>query len=191
MVQPNNSQPEKSDKLRALEEIAQARERNGRRDHDGTGEHAATYVSRLISSLRDLPGWVQILVVVMIISIGMVTVQFVMFAMLSLRERDNQSSSPQTHIILEHEPGTPIEGRRYCMDTDAHEKPDDIYIKGRVIFLDESGNEATMYDACNGSKTQVNEMWCYESPEGSGDFVPGRMVYNCPNGCFDGACDRE
>jgi len=44
------------------------------------------------------------------------------------------------------------------------------------------------YDECNGSSTQVNEMWCYESPAGSGNFVPGRTVYDCPYGCLDGAC---
>lgn len=75
-----------------------------------------------------------------------------------------------------------------CLDSDVNEKPDDIYIKGSVTFTDSQGNETSVFDECTGSKTQVNEMWCYESPAGSGDYVQGKMVYDCKNGCLDGAC---
>lgn len=75
-----------------------------------------------------------------------------------------------------------------CVDSDVNEKPDDIYIKGKVTYTDENGVETIVYDECSGSKTQVNEMWCYESPAGSGNYVRGRMVYDCDNGCLDGAC---
>jgi len=77
-----------------------------------------------------------------------------------------------------------------CIDSDVNEKPDDIYIKGYVTYTDENGVETTVYDECTPSKTQVIEMWCYESPAGSGNYVAGRMVYDCENGCFDGACIR-
>lgn len=75
-----------------------------------------------------------------------------------------------------------------CIDSDVNEKPDDIYIKGNVIYTDKNGVGITIYDECTGSKTQVNEMWCYESPTGSGNYVQGKMVYDCDNGCLDGAC---
>jgi len=75
-----------------------------------------------------------------------------------------------------------------CVDSDVNEKPDDIYIKGSVTYTDENGVETVVYDECTGSKTQVNEMWCYESPVGSENYVQGKMVYDCANGCLDGAC---
>lgn len=75
-----------------------------------------------------------------------------------------------------------------CVDSDVNEKPNDIYVKGSVTYTNESGVETVVYDECTGSKAQVNEMWCYESPAGSGNYVQGKMVYNCPKGCLDGAC---
>ena len=75
-----------------------------------------------------------------------------------------------------------------CVDSDVNEKPDDIYIKGKVTYTDENGVATTVNDECTGSKKQVIEMWCYESPRGSGNYVQGKKVYDCPNGCFDGAC---
>jgi subtilisin family serine protease len=77
-----------------------------------------------------------------------------------------------------------------CVDSDVNEKPDDIYIKGSVTYTDENGVETVVYDECTGSKTQVNEMWCYESPAGSGNYVQGKMVYNCTKGCLDGKCTK-
>lgn len=75
-----------------------------------------------------------------------------------------------------------------CIDSDVNEKPDDIYIKGSVTYTDEYGVSNEVFDECSGSKEQVNEMWCYESPSGSGNYVQGKMVYDCENGCLDGAC---
>lgn len=75
-----------------------------------------------------------------------------------------------------------------CVDSDVNEKPNDIYIKGTVTYTDANGVETVTNDTCTGSKTQVNEMWCYESPAGSGNLVQGTMTYNCPKGCLDGAC---
>ena len=75
-----------------------------------------------------------------------------------------------------------------CVDSDVNDKPDDILIKGSVTYIDKSGKEVEVFDECSGSKLQVNEMWCYESPAGSGNFVSGKMVYDCPEGCLDGAC---
>lgn len=75
-----------------------------------------------------------------------------------------------------------------CVDSDVNEKPKDIYIKGYVIYTDENGVSTRINDECTGTLNQVNEMWCYESPLGTGNYVPGRRVYDCPKGCFDGAC---
>ncbi len=75
-----------------------------------------------------------------------------------------------------------------CVDSDVNEKPNDIYIKGTVTNTNENGVATVITDECTGSKTQVNETWCYESPAGSGNYVPGKMVSNCPKGCLDGAC---
>lgn len=75
-----------------------------------------------------------------------------------------------------------------CVDSDVNEKPSDIYIKGSVAFTDENSISSTVYDECTGSKQQVNEMWCYENLSGSGNYVQGKMVYDCPKGCLDGAC---
>jgi hypothetical protein len=75
-----------------------------------------------------------------------------------------------------------------CIDSDVNEKPNDIYIKGSVTYTDQNGIATTVYDECSGTNLQVNELWCYESPKGSGNYVQGRMVYDCPKGCLDGAC---
>ena len=75
-----------------------------------------------------------------------------------------------------------------CVDSDINEKPEDIYIKGSVTFTDANGVATNLYDECSGSKLQVNEKWCYESPSGSGNYVQGNLVYDCPSGCFDGSC---
>ncbi len=75
-----------------------------------------------------------------------------------------------------------------CTDTDAKLKPKDIYKKGNVTYVNQNGKKITVNDECSGTNLQVNEMWCYEYPAGSGDYVQGRMMYDCPNGCKDGAC---
>lgn len=75
-----------------------------------------------------------------------------------------------------------------CIDSDVNEKPEDIYIKGSVTFTNENGVETVVRDECTGSQFQVNEMWCYESPSGSGNYVQGSQVNRCPKGCLDGAC---
>ena len=55
-----------------------------------------------------------------------------------------------------------------------------------MVFTDGNGVGTTVYDECSGSKLQVNEMWCSESTNGSGNYVQGRTVYNCPKDCLDG-----
>jgi len=67
----------------------------------------------------------------------------------------------------------------------------DIYTQGTTIFSDKSGNLSTVLDYCTGSKLQVNKNWCYESPLGSGNYVDGDIVFDCPNGCVDGACVKS
>lgn len=75
-----------------------------------------------------------------------------------------------------------------CIDSDINERPDDIFMKGTVTYTDTNGEASTVSDSCTGSKNQVNEMYCYQSPQGSGNYVRGTMVYDCENGCLDGAC---
>jgi len=77
-----------------------------------------------------------------------------------------------------------------CVDSDINKRPDDIYIKGNVVYTDVNGVSNIIYDECTGTKKQVNEMYCYESPKGSGNYVQGRELFNCPNSCLDGACVR-
>ena len=78
-----------------------------------------------------------------------------------------------------------------CVDSDVNAKPKDIFIKGGVTYTNENGVSTTVYDSCSGdglSGGQVNEGWCFESPEGSGNYIQGKVVFNCNNGCMDGAC---
>lgn len=75
-----------------------------------------------------------------------------------------------------------------CVDSDVNEKPNDIYIKGKVTYTNEQGVSTVVNDECTGSNLQLHELWCYEMPEGSGNYVQGDMVYDCPRGCLDGAC---
>ncbi len=78
-----------------------------------------------------------------------------------------------------------------CVDSDVNDKPNDVYIKGSVTYTNEAGISTKVYDECTGSAEQVNEMWCYESPAGSGNYVQGTQVNNCENGCLDGACRED
>src|SRR3989338_1695889 len=64
-----------------------------------------------------------------------------------------------------------------CIDSDVNAKPKDIFIKGNVTYSNENGISTTVNDSCSGdglSGGQVNENWCYESPEGSGNYVQGK-----------------
>lgn len=74
-----------------------------------------------------------------------------------------------------------------CTDSDEGvSKP--IYVQGLVIYRDSRGDIKTRYDECTGSKKQVLEMQCIENPLGSGNYNLAAVVYNCPNGCENGAC---
>jgi len=72
-----------------------------------------------------------------------------------------------------------------CKDSDGDRGSDDVYIKGSIITIDEDGSPNVSWDECSGSKRQVNEGWCTDSGLG------GVMVYDCPNGCSDGACIKD
>lgn len=65
---------------------------------------------------------------------------------------------------------------------------DDLFVKGNVSYSDRKTAKKTTDDECTGTGLQVNKTYCYENPYGSGNFVPGKIVYNCPLGCSDGAC---
>jgi hypothetical protein len=69
-----------------------------------------------------------------------------------------------------------------CKDSDAELSSDDIYNKGYVATLDDKGEPLVSWDECNGSGSQVIEGWCTDNGLG------GALVYNCSNGCVDGAC---
>jgi len=75
-----------------------------------------------------------------------------------------------------------------CSDSDLSKRNYAIYEKGSVTFLDKDGVTNVINDECNGSGTQVNEMYCYEAPIKSKNFLPGKKVYNCSKGCKNGAC---
>ncbi len=60
--------------------------------------------------------------------------------------------------------------------------------KGYVSGTDSYGNAYMRYDECSGSGLKVNERYCYESPEKSGNLVDGVQVNSCSDGCKDGAC---
>ncbi|MEA3344498.1 MAG: Ser-Thr-rich GPI-anchored membrane family protein, partial [Patescibacteria group bacterium] len=71
-----------------------------------------------------------------------------------------------------------------CIDND---EDYGFFTKGKVYGTRPDGTSYTTYDSCNGSNTQVNEMWCYDNPNGQGK-VAGRKVIDCEYGCSDGAC---
>lgn len=78
--------------------------------------------------------------------------------------------------------------RRPACDGPASINFEDIYEKRSVAYSDARGAEKTTDDSCSDSRKQVNKFYCYENPFGSGNFVPGKVVYDCPLGCSDGAC---
>lgn len=74
-----------------------------------------------------------------------------------------------------------------CIDTDFDRKPDDIYTKGAVIYLDETGEQITAGDKClNTSK--LNEMECKEVLNGDTKYLAEAVVIDCTYGCEDGKC---
>ncbi len=81
--------------------------------------------------------------------------------------------------------------RLTCLDSDANEKPNDIFIKGYVTFTNQNGTESTLNDECAQSGFQVNEMYCNVYPDGSGNAYPAKQTYDCPAGCSDGACIKR
>lgn len=79
-----------------------------------------------------------------------------------------------------------------CVDSDVNEKPNDIYISGSVTYTnpyDSVGAEGEFKDKCTDG-TQLQEMYCREKNEGSGNWEPATSIENCTNGCFNGACIR-
>ena len=75
-----------------------------------------------------------------------------------------------------------------CIDSDANQESDGIYTKGNVVYTDEWGQESVLYDECNSIGNQVNEYKCSENSEKHGNFMTEIKVYDCLNGCLDGAC---
>jgi hypothetical protein len=77
-----------------------------------------------------------------------------------------------------------------CTDSDMDKKPNPIYFKGIVDLTYDGGGEVSVADECTESFLKVKEYWCSESPVGSGSYALGKTEYDCPKGCFDGACVR-
>ncbi len=72
-----------------------------------------------------------------------------------------------------------------CVDTDDGLN---YYTKGNVIGrlknekIDFCGNTDSRFEACRGSSHCLTEYYCNDN-----DYAVGR-IYECPNGCFNGAC---
>ncbi len=81
--------------------------------------------------------------------------------------------------------------RKAICDGPSSIAPGDLYSKRSVAFTDASGTMETLADECTADfPSRVNKTYCYENPYGSGNFVPGKVAYDCPLGCADGACKK-
>ncbi len=77
-----------------------------------------------------------------------------------------------------------------CSDSDLL----DIFTVGTVVATianepnaAESSRTVTVTDECGGT-SQVQEGYCYPSSTDPTTYVNGKMVFNCPGECVDGAC---
>jgi hypothetical protein len=77
-----------------------------------------------------------------------------------------------------------------CTDSDTDRNPNPIYFKGVVTIVYDGGGEVSVADECAESFLKVKEYWCSENSVGSGSYALGKTEYDCPKGCFDGACVR-
>lgn len=73
-----------------------------------------------------------------------------------------------------------------CVDSDANEAENGIYVRGYTTYINVRKGESIVYDECSGSKRQVNERYCYKVTRD--DYAPAVKVYDCPQGCENGAC---
>lgn len=81
---------------------------------------------------------------------------------------------------------------RTCTDSDAGEGANSIYIRGKVTYTDETGATKETSDECTPNIKQVLEGSCYESPEGSGNFLFQKKPVDCPTkDCVAGACIKR
>ena len=101
-----------------------------------------------------------------------------------LEEQKKQSSTVQNPSLSQSQSASPSQAKTQCLDSDGK----NINIKGYVLITSANGTQRTIYDECTGTGQQVREPWCYEQPQGSGNWVDGLQIYDCPNGCVDGAC---
>ncbi|MEM7819749.1 MAG: hypothetical protein QXD48_02890 [Candidatus Aenigmatarchaeota archaeon] len=75
-----------------------------------------------------------------------------------------------------------------CSDSDG----DNPYVKGYVSY-----KGITYWDECSGNGLQVMEKYCYkvcnkiDETNEKCELLPGTKVYDCPNGCKDGACIKS
>ncbi|MEA1926088.1 MAG: hypothetical protein U9M90_02475 [Patescibacteria group bacterium] len=76
-----------------------------------------------------------------------------------------------------------------CVDSDASEIPDDVYVKGGVTYTNKNGETHTIYDEClTGSNHILNERQCVLDEKRENYYKLGKQSHKCPNGCIDGAC---
>lgn len=121
---------------------------------------------------------------ILLISLGVVIVLF--FAILKFLGPQGIVESPAAPTLPSPAVSTPT-GSWICIDTDQNAEENGIYIPGYVTHKQPNSGPVTVYDNCIGD-TGLNEFWCYESPEGSGNQVVGRQALQCPGGCIGGAC---
>ncbi len=77
-----------------------------------------------------------------------------------------------------------------CTDSDGKNPSEKGYVDGWMKDITGDIIESfKIYDECSGSGKQINEMWCYDNPDGKGQ-VRGRMVFDCANGCGWGRCNK-
>jgi len=104
-----------------------------------------------------------------------------------IRNTNNQAAGNQLDIMLEPE-GTNVNTNAKrpppCLDSDAHLKPDDIYVKG--IIKDSRGKEVSA-DQCADSRFVI-ETECQPDDNGSGSYAISSTRRECPTVCNNGAC---
>lgn len=125
---------------------------------------------------------------VLLISVSVIvflTVAFIAFS---------RQGSRRPQIVQEISPPTGIINSRQdnwtCFDSDENSEDGGIYTRGYVRHQQPGSGQVTAYDNCAG-QNDLNEFWCYESPESSGNKVPGRIVHTCPAGCVGGVCIKS
>lgn len=98
--------------------------------------------------------------------------------------RSSGNGSQLDIMLAPNEVGTNSAQRPPCSDSDAHLKPNDIYVKG--IIKDFRGKEMSA-DQCADSRFVI-ETECQPDDNGSGSYAISSTRHECLTMCDDGAC---